>query len=68
MSAWPKWKVWHLIDGRRWPVLRLVQLRGGEWQLQTLAGEPAGVGLFADREPALKWAKTRCGRVDVVSA
>ena len=71
-SAWPAWKLrLYLPQGwRRWEVLRLVQLTGagdhGEWQLQLLDGTPAGAGLFADRKPALKWARAHAGRVDVV--
>jgi hypothetical protein len=65
-GSWPLWKLRaYLPDSRRWTVLRLVQLdeRDRPWQFQTLAGKPAGVGLFIDREWALKWAKTRVDRV-----
>lgn len=73
-NAWPTWKLRaYLPEGwRRWEVLRLVQVGGSrgqrDWQLQTLAGRPAGVGLFASRDVALKWAKTRCDRVEVEPA
>jgi hypothetical protein len=68
--AWPRWKLFaYLPDGRRWSALRLVQLseRGRPWQFQTLADNPAGVGLFDSRDSALKWAKTHCDRVEEVA-
>jgi len=64
--SWPKWKLRaYLPDGRRWATLRLVQLPETlrPYQFQTLAGVSAGVGLFADREHALRWAATHCDRV-----
>lgn len=68
--SWPAWKLRaYLPQGwRRWDVLCVVQLAkpdpaAGAWQLQTRLGTPAGVGLFAEHEVALKWAKTHCDRL-----
>ncbi|MFI5281857.1 MAG: hypothetical protein ACHQ0J_01850 [Candidatus Dormibacterales bacterium] len=65
-NAWPWWKLRaYLPDGRRWDELRLVCLAepAHPWQFQTPTGRPAGVGLFANRASALKWAATHCQHV-----
>jgi hypothetical protein len=68
--VWPSWKLRMLLPQawRHWTELRVVQLHkpdpaAGCWQLQTRLGTPAGVGLFAERQVAVRFARSHCDRV-----
>jgi hypothetical protein len=71
-TSWPAWKLRMLLpEGwRRWDVLRVVRVPLSSpacdaWQVQNKLGQPAGVGLFADRAMAVEWASKRCERLEV---